>query len=102
MTTPIRIVRLECWHSNSIIYQADGETDDKRAVYVRFRGAWFTIGVGLTEDEAVGNDVFATDAHPDADPGSITLATLKAWTAEEAPWIIWPDHIDGFNNEPAG
>lgn len=100
--TPIRIVSLDCWHANELIYQASGETDDKRSVFVRYRRPWFSVGVGLTEDDAVGEDVFASDSHPDHDPSTINLATLKAWTTEADPAIEWPDHIEGYANEPSG
>lgn len=98
----IRIVDLDCWHANEIIYQAEGHTDDGRCVYVRYRRPYFSVGVGDTPDAAAGSDDFVTDAHPDADPSRITLATLEAWT--EAQGIEWPGRITGYHNEgvPAG
>lgn len=97
---PIRIVNLDCWHSNSLIYQAEGFTDDGKCVYVRYRRPYFSVGLGFNADEAAGNDVFVSDAHPDHDPSTINLATIREWTAEGEPRITWPDHIDGFANEP--
>lgn len=94
---PVRIISLHCWHANEIIYQADGRTDDGRYVYVRYRRPWFSIGYGDTEDDAVGGDQFVTDAHPDHDPSTINLATLKAWSPKG---IEWPDRIEGYANEP--
>jgi hypothetical protein len=99
MSEPIRITSLDCWHANEIIYQAEGMTADGRAVYVRYRRPWFSVGVGFDADEAVGNDVFTSDARPDHDPSTINLATLKAWTEGSDPRIEWPDHIDGYANE---
>jgi hypothetical protein len=92
-----RIVELDCWHSNEIIYQAEGRTDDGRFVYVRYRRPHFSVGVGDTPGDAAGADDFVTDVHPDADPSRINLATLKAWT--EGQGIEWPDCIAGFSNE---
>ena len=92
-----RIVSLDCWHANQLIYQADGHTDDGRIVYVRYRSPWFSVGVGATADDAAGNDIFATDAHPDHNPSTINLATLKAWT--EGTGITWPERITGYAND---
>jgi hypothetical protein len=98
---PIRIVRLDCWHANCLIYQADGETDDGRHVYVRYRRPYFSVGVGDTPDDAAGADTFRTDAHPDHWPCTITRATLQAWTSEglEEPAFTWPERVDGYSNE---
>lgn len=96
----IRIIELDCWHANEVIYQAEGRTDDGRFVYVRYRRPWFSVGLGDTPDDAAGNDSFATDVHPDHDPSTINLATLKAWT--EGQGIAWPDRITGYANEPMG
>lgn len=93
---PIRVVRLNCWHANEIIYQATGETDDGRIVYVRYRRPWFSVGVGDTEDEASAADDIITDAYPDVDPSTITRATLATWTGES---VEWPGRIDGYHNE---
>lgn len=98
-TEPLRVVRLDCWHANNLIYQATGETADGRVVYVRYRRPWFSVGVGATEDEAAGNDVFTSDARPDHDPSTITRATLAEWTG---PAVEWPTRIDGYHNEPGG
>lgn len=99
MDDPIRIVSLDCWHANELIYQAEGETDDHRHVYVRYRRPWFSVGVHADPDEAPGVDTFASDAHPDHDPSTITLATLAAWTAGSGiEWAL--DRITGFDNEP--
>lgn len=101
-TADIDIISIDCWHANELIYQADGETDDGRHIYIRYRRPYFSLGIGFTPDEAPGNDVIATDAHPDHDPSTITLTTLRAWANEARPdlRIVWPDHIDGFSNEP--
>jgi hypothetical protein len=93
----IRIVDLDCWHSNCIIYQAEGHTADGRHVFIRYRRPYFSVGVGDTPGDAAGADDFVTDVHPDADPSRINLATLKAWT--EGQGIEWPDCITGFSNE---
>lgn len=94
---PVRVSRLDCWHANEIIYQADGETDDGRYIHVRYRRPYFSVGVGVTRDEAVGDATFITDAHPDHDPSTITRAILQEWCGDR---FIWPDRIDGFDNEP--
>lgn len=103
----IRVLSLLCWHANRLIYQAEGFTDDGRCVYVRYRRPYFSVGVGNTPDDAAGSDYFVTEAHPDHDPSTITLGTLKAWTSEglqesepPRPRIAWPDRIDGYHNEP--
>jgi hypothetical protein len=99
----IRIVSLDCWHSNEILYQAEGRTDDGRHAYVRYRRPWFSVGVHADPDEAPGVDTFVTDAHPDHDPSTIRLRDLKAWTAEGGTDIVWAlDRITGFDNEPRG
>lgn len=101
---PIRITRLDCWHANQLIYQADGETDDGRSVYVRYRHPWLTCGVGPTPDEAAGADTAAVRIK--LDPARITLATLRKHLGRSTPIdgsaavIEWPDRIDGFHNEP--
>jgi hypothetical protein len=97
---PIRIVELDCFHSNYLIYQAEGRTSDGRGAFVRYRRPWFSVGVGETVDAAAGSDTFVTDAHPDHDPSRINLATLKAWT--EGQGIEWPDRIGGYANEGVG
>lgn len=94
----IRITELDCWHANHLIYQAEGRTDDGLYVFVRYRRPYFSVGLGPTPDEACGADTFVTDAHPDHDPSSITLSTLKRWTAsQDIEWVL--DHITGFDNE---
>jgi hypothetical protein len=92
----IHVVSLDCWHSNRIIYQAEGFTDDGRCVYVRYRRPYFSVGIGHTPDDACGDETFVTDAHPDHDPSRINLQTLKAWTEGR---FSWPNHIDGYSNE---
>jgi hypothetical protein len=93
----VRVVSLDCWHANGIIYQAEGRTEDGRYVYVRYRRPWFSVGVGSTPDRAVENDVFCTDARPDHDPGAVTRATLEEWAGH---LFEWPERIDGYDNEP--
>lgn len=107
----IRVASLDCWHANAIIYQAEGRTDDGLHVYVRYRRPWFSVWVGTEPFESAGSDgrlvfgrgddILRSDAHPDHDPSSINLATLKAWTPPEVG-IKWPDRIDGYANERGG
>lgn len=97
MSKRIIITELECWHANQIIYQATGRTDDGGHVYVRYRRPWFSVGVGGTDEDAVGADTIVTDAHPDHDPTTISIETLRAWTQGAEPEIIWPDRIRGYN-----
>lgn len=89
------VVCLDCWHANRIIYQAEGRLDDGRYVYVRYRGRWFSVGVGDTPDEAAGADTFIAE-FAGHDPSTINRATLQAWAGH---LFDWPERIDGYANE---
>ena len=100
MSNPIRIIRLDCWHANWLIYQADGETDDGRVVFVHFRGGRFNVWVGdgpIDDRSSNGEWIIEAESHPEGRPDTITRATLAAWTIGR---IEWPDKIDGYHNEP--
>jgi hypothetical protein len=97
MHEPIKIIQLECWQAGAILYQAEGRTDDGKYVYVRYRRPWFSVGIGDSLDDAVGADTFTSRDHPDHDPGSITLATLREWAGGR---FTWPARIEGYANEP--
>lgn len=92
---PVEVASLDCWHANEIIYQAEGFAVDGRAVYVRYRRPYFSVGLGATPDEACGADTFVKRID-DFDPGSITRAVLSEWSEGR---FIWPC-IDGYHNEP--
>lgn len=93
----IRITELDCWHANEIIYQADGRTHDGRHVYVRYRRPWFSVGVADTADEAAGADTFVSGDHPDHDPSTINVETLREWCGDQ---FEWPEEITGYANRP--
>jgi len=102
MTNPIRIVSLDCWHSNELIYQATGSTADGMVAHVHYRGGrhavWFTAED--TDASPVLRDFFVKHAAAH-DPSTIRLADLKAWTAAQEWPIEWAlDRITGYGNEP--
>lgn len=100
MSVPIRIVSLDCWCANGLLYQADGRTDDGKHVFVHARGTRFSVWVGDGPYESCeGTDIYFRDDIPGPiDTSAITLATLKAWTPAEVG-IEWPGKIDGYDNE---
>jgi hypothetical protein len=98
----IRVVRLECWHANELIYQADGETEDGRHVFVHFRPGRFSVWVGdgpIDDLSSTGEFVIDGEDRPGATPDTLTRATIAEWTRGR---FEWPARIDGYHNEPDG
>lgn len=101
---PVRVARLDCWHANEVIYQATGETDDGRHVYVHSRGGRFSVWVGPVPFLEAPLDAGAwlydgEPCRPPCPPEAITRGVLASWTAGR---VEWPGRIDGFHNEPEG
>lgn len=63
--------------------QWDGELDDGRVVYVRYRHGWLSIGAGATEDEAVDASFGLTpllEVRVSEGSGEMELPQLEALT----------------------
>lgn len=100
---PIKVVSLDCWHANQLIYQADGRLDDGRHCYVHYRGDRFSVWVGDVPfaecGQYEGDWIFHADPRGPVSPSTITRATLASWTGDR---IEWPGRIDGYHNEAEG
>lgn len=96
----VRINRLDCWHSNELIYQANGEADESLYVYVHFRGGRLSVWAGpVPFNDApadCGEWVIEAEPHHEGRPETITRAILAGWTKGR---IEWPDRIEGYHNE---
>lgn len=82
-----RVVIIYC-SCSSDPSQFEGQLDDGRFIYARFRNNRLTVGIGVTEDEAV-------DVEPMVDVrryvDAMSFDQLKYWTEGE---IVWPEVLN--------